>query len=202
MNTKAHWNKVYATRAAEAVSWYSPHLETSRAFIEHTNAGHAASILDAGGGQSTLGGYLLAQGYQKITILDISATAVEAARRRMGKNADSIQWIVDDVTLARLPEKAYDIWHDRAVFHFLVSPEQRAAYIRQAIHALKPRSHLILATFALEGSTRCNSYPGAGKGFSAARKHGNPAPDTLRPGTAIHVLPLSDLLRKAAQATE
>lgn len=156
MDMREHWEAVHATKAPQAVSWYRPHLETSLAFIEHTRTGLSASILDVGGGQSTLVDDLLASGYRNLTVLDISATALEAAKKRLSKDAAGIRWIADDVTLADLPAQAYDIWHDRAVFHFLTSEAQRSAYIRQAVRALKPGGHLILATFAANGPTQCS----------------------------------------------
>ena len=156
MYTKAHWDLVHSTRAPDTVSWYRPHLDTSLALIEHAGAGPSASIIDIGGGQSTLVSDLLARGYQNLTVLDISAAAIEKARERFGESADRIRWIAADVTQADLPASTYDIWHDRAVFHFLTSQAQRAAYVQQAVRSLKPGGHLILATFASNGPTRCS----------------------------------------------
>lgn len=156
MYTKAHWDLVHSTRAPDTVSWYRPHLDTSLALIEHAGAGPSASIIDIGGGQSTLVSDLLARGYQNLTVLDISAAAIEKARERFGESADRIRWIAADVTQADLPANTYDIWHDRAVFHFLTSQAQRAAYVQQAVRSLKPGGHLILATFASNGPTRCS----------------------------------------------
>jgi ubiquinone/menaquinone biosynthesis C-methylase UbiE len=156
MYTKAHWDLVHSTKAPDTVSWYRPHLETSLALIEHAGAGPSASIIDIGGGQSTLVSDLLARGYQNLTALDISAAAIEKARERFGDSADRIRLIAADVTQADLPANTYDIWHDRAVFHFLTSQAQRAAYVQQAVRSLKPGGHLILATFASNGPTRCS----------------------------------------------
>ena len=156
MYTKAHWDLVHNTKAPDTVSWYRPHLDTSLALIEHAGAGPSASIIDIGGGQSTLVSDLLARGYQNLTVLDISAAAIEKARERFGESADRIRWIAADVTQADLTANSYDIWHDRAVFHFLTSQAQRAAYVQQAVRSLKPGGHLILATFASNGPTRCS----------------------------------------------
>src|SRR5215475_8292333 len=151
MDAKSHWEAVYGAKGAHAVSWYRPHLEMSLAFIKRAGPGPSAAIVDVGGGESTLADDLLAQGYENLTVFDISATALEETKKRLGANADRIRWIAGDVTEAELPQHAYDIWHDRAVFHFLTSPTQRAAYVWQASMAVKPGGHLIIATFAASG---------------------------------------------------
>src|SRR5277367_5943824 len=156
MDLKTHWEAVHSAIAPHAASWYRPHLETSLVLIERASAGPSASIIDVGGGQSTLACDLLERGYQNLTILDISATALEKERRRLSETADRIRWIAADVTLAELPAHAYDIWHDRAVFHFLTAEAQRSAYVQQAIRSIRPGGHLILATFASNGPARCS----------------------------------------------
>lgn len=156
MDSKAHWDLVHSTEDPDAVSWYRPHLETSLALIEHAGAEPSASIIDIGGGQSTLASDLLARGYEYLTVLDISATAIEKAKERLGENVARIRWIAGDVTQVELPNHAYDIWHDRAVFHFLTSEAQRSAYVQQAAKSLKPGGNIILATFASDGPTQCS----------------------------------------------
>jgi 2-polyprenyl-3-methyl-5-hydroxy-6-metoxy-1,4-benzoquinol methylase len=156
VDTKTHWEKVYATKAPEAVSWYRPHLETSLALIERTTAGHSASIIDVGGGESTLVDDLFARGYGNITVLDVSQTAIDVTKKRLGLAAEEIHWLVADVTDAQLERGAYDVWHDRAVFHFLTRSEHRAAYVRQVGHAVKPGGHVIVSTFGPEGPTKCS----------------------------------------------
>ncbi|HYK36082.1 class I SAM-dependent methyltransferase [Alloacidobacterium sp.] len=156
MDLKAYWETVHETKAQDAVSWYRAHLEMSLALIERADVEPSASIIDVGGGQSTLVDDLFARGHKNLTVLDISATALEAAKKRLGENAASIHWIAADVTQAKLPEHAYDIWHDRAVFHFLTSETHRSAYVRQAARLLKSGGHLILATFAARGPARCS----------------------------------------------
>ncbi len=155
MNTKAHWEAVYRAKAPEAVSWYRPHLERSLALIEHSGDPFA-SVIDIGGGQSTLVDDLLARGFHNLTILDISEAALEVTKQRLGEKARHIRWIAGDVTQIELPAHTYDIWHDRAAFHFLTSEMQRAAYVQQAIRAIRPGGHLILGTFAVNGPSRCN----------------------------------------------
>lgn len=157
MGLKEHWEAIHSTKASDySLSWYRPNLEMSLALIDRTGAGTLASIIDVGGGQSTLVDDLFARGYRELTILDISANALEAAKKRLGENAVCIRWITADITQAALPEHTYDIWHDRAVFHFLTSEVDRATYVRQAARSLKLGGHLILVTFAANGPARCS----------------------------------------------
>lgn len=156
MDARSHWEKVYATKSPESVSWYRPHLERSLALIERAAGGREASIIDVGGGESTLVDDLLARGYCNITVLDISPTAVEVTQRRLGSAAAQVHWLIADATEVQLQPGAYDVWHDRAVFHFLTSGEQRAAYIRQVARAVKPGGHVIVSTFGPEGPIKCS----------------------------------------------
>ncbi len=156
MDTKAHWEKVYSTKAAEAVSWYCAHLDTSLALIERAATRYSSSIIDVGGGESTLVDDLLARSYENITVLDVSQTAIDVTKKRLGLTAEQIHWLVADVTDAQLERGAYDVWHDRAVFHFLTASEHRAAYVRQVGHAVKPGGHVIVSTFGPEGPTKCS----------------------------------------------
>ena len=158
MSTRTLWDKIYKAKSPEAVSWYRPHLETSLALIERAARGDSASIIDVGGGESTLVDDLLARGYQTITVLDISRTGISVTKRRLGLTRERVQWLVADVTEARLERGAYDVWHDRAVFHFLTSSEHRAAYVRQVAHAVKPGGHVIVSTFGPEGPTKCSGF--------------------------------------------
>jgi len=156
MDTKTHWEKIYSSKAPETVSWYRPHLETSLALIERAAQEKSASIIDVGGGESTLVDDLLARGYRNITILDISQVAIETTKTRLGPAAEQVHWLTADVTEATLEPSAYDVWHDRAVFHFLTAPEQRLAYVRQVARAVKPGGHVIVGAFGPEGPTRCS----------------------------------------------
>jgi 2-polyprenyl-3-methyl-5-hydroxy-6-metoxy-1,4-benzoquinol methylase len=156
MDTRTYWEKIYRTKAPETVSWYRSHLETSLNLIERAVGGHSASIIDVGGGESTLVDDLLARGYQNITVLDISQTAIDVTKKRLGLAAEQVQWLVADITEARLEPGAYDVWHDRAVFHFLTANEHRAAYVRQVGRAVKPGGHVIVSTFGPEGPRKCS----------------------------------------------
>jgi len=156
MDAKSHWETVYGTKAPDAVSWYRPHLETSLDLIERAANGYSASIIDVGGGESTLVDDLLAKGYENITVLDISQTAIDVSKMRLGAVAEQVHWVVADVTEAQLEPAGYDAWHDRAVFHFLTSCQQRVAYVRQVAHAVKRGGHVIVSTFGPEGPTKCS----------------------------------------------
>lgn len=159
MQTKDHWEGVYTTKPVNAVSWYQEHAEYSLRLIQGTGAGTDAHVIDIGGGASTLVDDLLAAGYSRLTVLDLSAAAIAAAQRRLGRLATRVEWLQADITTVVLPACAYDVWHDRAVFHFLTEADQRAAYVRAALRAVKPGGHLIVATFAEDGPTRCSGLP-------------------------------------------
>lgn len=156
MNAQEHWDRVYSTRAPDQVSWFQPHLETSLALIERVGDNRAASIIDVGGGASTLVDDLIARGYRHITVLDISRAAIDLARKRLRETSPSVQWLCADVTQAAFAARAYDVWHDRAVFHFLTTPDQRLGYVRNVISAVKPGGHVIVGAFGPEGPTKCS----------------------------------------------
>ena len=155
-DAKQHWEGVYRSKAPDAVSWYRPHLETSLALIERAAPEKSVSIIDVGGGESTLVDDLLTRGYVDITVLDISPTAIEVARRRLGAEAEHVHWLLADITEVQLEPNAYDVWHDRAVFHFLTAMRQRTAYIRQVARAVKPGGHVIVSTFGPQGPRTCS----------------------------------------------
>lgn len=156
MDAKTHWEKIYTTKAPDAVSWYRTHLETSLALIERAAEAHSVSIIDVGGGESTLVDDLLLRGYKNITVLDISQAAIDLTKRRLGSAAEQVHWLVGDITKIELEPLAYDFWHDRAVFHFLTTREQRIAYIKQVARSVKPGGHIIVSTFGPEGPTKCS----------------------------------------------
>jgi len=156
VDVKTHWEKVYTTNAPESFSWYREHLETSLALIERTAVGRSASIIDIGGGESTFVDDLLLRGYKNLTVLDVSQTAIEVTKKRLGSTAEQVRWLVDDILEIELGPRAYDLWHDRAVFHFLTTPERRLAYVRQVTRAVKPGGHVIVSTFGPEGPMKCS----------------------------------------------
>lgn len=156
VNTQAHWEHIYGTKAPDQVSWFRPHLETSLALIERAARDRSARIIDVGGGEATLVDDLIRGGYRHLTVLDISQNAVEFTKARLGHLAAGIEWIVADVTQADLPRHGYDVWHDRAVFHFLTADSQRAAYVEKVAQAVRPGGHVIIGTFGPEGPTKCS----------------------------------------------
>jgi SAM-dependent methyltransferase len=156
MDPQTHWENIYGKKSADKVSWYRPHLETSLELIGRAAPEFSASIIDIGGGESTLVDDLLIRGYQNISVLDISQTAVDVNRKRLGSASRGISWLVADIANAKLESSAYDVWHDRAVFHFLTELEERLAYVRQVAHAVKPGGHVIVSTFGPEGPTKCS----------------------------------------------
>lgn len=156
MSTETHWEKIYREKPPDSLSWYRAHLETSLQLIEEVAPAHSASIIDVGGGESTLVDDLVARGYQNITVLDISQTAIHATRKRLGPAAERVRWLTADITRAELEPDAYDVWHDRAVFHFLIETGQRTAYVRQVARAVRPGGHVLVSTFGPEGPEKCS----------------------------------------------
>jgi SAM-dependent methyltransferase len=156
MDARTHWERIYTTKAPDQVSWYRPHLETSLALIKRSALGPSSSIIDVGGGESTLVDDLLVGGFQNITVLDVSQAAVEATKQRLGQAAERVHWLVADITQAELEPHIYDVWHDRAVFHFLTAQEQRIAYVRQVARSVRPGGYVIVSTFGPEGPTKCS----------------------------------------------
>lgn len=159
MQSCEHWEEVYGERAPDAVSWYQPHVTRSLALIEATGPGPETAVIDVGGGASTLVDDLLARGLTDLTVLDLSQTALDAARTRLGKAGEAVIWLQGDITSLTLEADRYDLWHDRAVFHFLTDAADRRVYLANLERALKPGGHLIMATFAEDGPEQCSGLP-------------------------------------------
>jgi 2-polyprenyl-3-methyl-5-hydroxy-6-metoxy-1,4-benzoquinol methylase len=156
MKTQEHWEQIYRTKAPDQLSWYSPRLSASLELIERASVSRKAAVIDVGGGESTLVDDLLARGYQNITLLDISQEAIDANKKRLGKEAERVHWLTADITEVELEPERFDVWHDRAVFHFLTASNDRVAYVRQVVKAVKHGGHVIVSTFGPEGPTRCS----------------------------------------------
>ena len=150
-----HWDNVYATKGEAEVSWFQNSPAISIEMIRAANPDRDADIIDIGGGASRLADALLQDEYRNLTVLDLSANALEAAKKRIGAAAPAVDWIVADVTTWR-PVKAYDVWHDRAAFHFLTDPRDRAAYVERLRSAVAADGHVIIATFAPDGPQTCS----------------------------------------------
>jgi hypothetical protein len=153
-----HWNQVYRTKAPDSVSWYQPTPEPSLRALDELRLPVTAALVDVGGGASSLVDRLLERGWSDLTVVDIAAPALDVTKARLGPMADRVRWEVADVT-AWYPSRAYDVWHDRAVFHFLTEPDQRAAYRRALGAGTGPGSFVIVATFAPDGPERCSGLP-------------------------------------------
>ena len=156
MDARQHWERVYRTKLPQQVSWYAPHLDVSVRLIQNAAPNQSAAIIDVGGGEATLVDDLLDRGYRDLSVLDLSATALRVARDRLGERAKDVDWLCGDVTSFPFACHRYDVWHDRAVFHFLTVASDRAAYVRQVAWAVKPGGHVIVATFGPEGPAKCS----------------------------------------------
>lgn len=152
-DNKNHWENIYETKNPDQVSWTQKKPQTSLDFIHSFGLGKEAKIIDIGGGDSNLVDFLLEEGYKNITVLDISAKALEKAQQRLGNNADKVKWLVTDITAFK-PAETYDIWHDRAAFHFLTTPEQISTYIDIARKSIT--GYLVLGTFSKNGPAKCS----------------------------------------------
>lgn len=159
MTRKDHWEQVYSTRLTEKLGWYEPHLKTSLRWIKELSLAADAPIIDVGGGASTLVDDLLETGYRSITVLDISGKALSSVKARLGRAAERVTWLDGDVTSIDLPARHYALWHDRAVFHFLIEVEQKRKYIDNLLKALRPEGDLIIGTFAPEAPPQCSGLP-------------------------------------------
>lgn len=155
MDRRQHWDRIYESKSSDEPSWYQAHPLTSLRLIASTGVGKDARIIDAGGGDSLLVDRLLDQGFRDVTVIDVSTHALQRARERLGGRARRVDWICGDV-LEFHPAETFDVWHDRAVFHFLTDAIDRAAYVRAVLKALKPGGHLIIATFGLEAPPKCS----------------------------------------------
>ncbi len=150
---KAHWENVYQTKGPEQVSWTQAVPQTSLDFIHSFNLPKTAAIIDIGGGDSNLVDHLLTEGFENITVLDISAAAIEKAKARLGNKAEKVTWIVSDINDFN-PATTYDVWHDRAAFHFLTNTEQIANYVALVTKAVT--GYLVMATFSENGPKKCS----------------------------------------------
>ena len=152
---KKHWGDVYQDKSSSDLSWYQKEPKLSLELIRSTNAASNDAIIDVGAGTSVLVDYLKKEHYTNLTVLDISENAIAIAKKRLGKSAKSINWIVSDITKFDVFQK-FSLWHDRALFHFLTDPSDRGIYVKALINAVRPEGHLIIATFAIGGPKKCS----------------------------------------------
>jgi SAM-dependent methyltransferase len=156
VSKQEHWNAIYADRTPDGVSWYRPHLDRSVAYVESSGLSHEAAVIDIGGGASTFVDDLVDRGYSDVTVLDLSESALAVAQARLEGRASRVDWVCADVTDADLPRNAYDFWHDRAVFHFLCSRDDRLRYVEAVRGSLRPGGHVVIATFGPNGPEECS----------------------------------------------
>jgi SAM-dependent methyltransferase len=180
--SKSHWEQVYGSKAPDAVSWYAPHLDESLGYIRQAGVAADAAIIDVGGGEATLVDDLLDAGYRNVTVLDISGRALEVCRERLAG-------LAADVLAHDFAPRSVDVWHDRAVFHFLTEPAQRQRYVEQVLRALKPGGYAIVGTFGPQGPTQCSGLPVARYSSQALHgEFGNPF-QLLGHSTSVHTTP-------------
>ena len=151
-----HWENVYRSKNFDAVSWYAPHLGESLRLIEQLYPDKTAAIADVGAGESNLVDDLLHRHYLDLSVLDISEAAIEFTKRRLGAKAQQVNWHVGDITRYNFGEKKFDLWHDRAVFHFLTDPAARQAYVDLVRSSVKPGGYVLMATFGPNGPLKCS----------------------------------------------
>ncbi len=156
MQTSKHWEDVYRNKRFDAVSWYAPHLGESLRLMEHLCPDKTAAIVDIGGGESTLVDDLLQRRYLDVSVLDISATAIDFTKQRLGAKAQQVSWHVGDITQYDFGSKRFDLWHDRAVFHFLTDPAARPRYVDLVRRVVKPGGYVLMATFGPNGPLKCS----------------------------------------------
>lgn len=154
-NRKTHWENIYQTKELKDVSWYQPTPETSLDFFKQFNVPTTAKVIDVGGGDSFLVDHLLDLGYQDISVLDISAAAIDRAKQRLGDKAKKVNWIVADVATFK-PTQQYDFWHDRAAFHFLTEEKEISHYLQVAQESMKAAGILVIGTFSEQGPKKCS----------------------------------------------
>lgn len=154
-NQKQHWDSIYKKNKPDELSWYQDYPQLSLKLIGKTGVGLDAEIIDIGGGTSKLIGILVDQGFRKLTVLDISSESIEKAKSQFGDKSKQITWIEEDITSFN-PPHSFDIWHDRAVFHFLTNINDRKKYIESVIRAVNSGGHMIISTFGLEGPPKCS----------------------------------------------
>jgi SAM-dependent methyltransferase len=157
-NAKQHWEQIYGTRSPDEVSWYQADPRSSLRLVDDADIGRDDPLIDVGGGASTLVDHLLEAGYARLAVLDISAAALDRARRRLGERARLVEWLEADITEFTAPHP-FRLWHDRAVFHFLTDPEDQRRYVDNLDVTLLPGGHLIMATFAVGGPEKCSGLP-------------------------------------------
>jgi SAM-dependent methyltransferase len=186
---QAHWDNVYRTKREDEVSWFQASPTISLDLVHSTGIGRDASIIDIGGGASRLVDALLEEGFANLSVLDLSDQSMAKARARLGARAAGVTWIAADVTTWQ-PTGTYDLWHDRAAFHFLTAPDDRAAYADRVLRAVRPSGHVIIGTFAPDGPERCSGLPVARHDAESIRAVLGPAFELIETRRHDHQTPM------------
>ena len=189
MDLKTHWEQAYAMRSPEQLGWYRPHLESSLALIAAVGLRKDQPLIDVGGGASTLVDDLLALGYERIAVADLSDAALERARRRLGDRAEAVTWMSADMLTAELPAGHYALWHDRAVFHFLTDADDRAAYLGRLRHALAPGGQAVFGVSSPEAPPRCSGLEVRRYTAEALQQEVGPGFDLAEQQHELHATP-------------
>jgi len=184
-----HWQAVYRDKAEQQTSWFRPHLDTSLRFIDELGLPADAPMIDVGGGRSTLVDDLLERGFTDITVLDLSDTAMAQSRERLGERAAMVHWLAGDITEVELPAARFALWHDRAVFHFLVEHDMQQRYVDLATRAVREGGYMVLATFAEDGPERCSGLPVARYDADLLAARFAPHFECVNAGSDVHRTP-------------
>jgi SAM-dependent methyltransferase len=191
---QAHWENVYRSKSEKEVSWFETSPAVSLDLIARLGVPPQAAIIDIGGGASRLVDHLLERGFSRVTVLDISETALAASRARLGSRAAGVQWLVADATKWE-PRQTYDLWHDRAAFHFLTEAQDRDAYVERLRRAVVPGGHVIIGTFAPDGPARCSGLPVARHDAGSLAAALGPGFDLVETRRHEHVTPSGGVQR-------
>lgn len=159
MSRQEHWEQVYSSKPTDRLGWYKPRLQTSLDWITSLALDPEEPIIDVGGGASTLVDDLLGRGYTDVTVLDLAGPALDLIKTRLGEQSSAVTWLCGDITEIELEENAFQLWHDRAVFHFLTEPDDRGRYLANLKRALRPGGYLVIGTFAPEAPPKCSGLP-------------------------------------------
>lgn len=189
MSRREHWEQVYSGKPPDQLGWYKPRLQTSLDWISDLSLDANAPIIDVGGGASTLVDDLLERGYSAITVLDLAAPALDLIKARLGAKGAAVNWLCGDVTQVELAENVFELWHDRAVFHFLTEADDRERYRENLCKALRPGGHVIIGTFAPEAPPRCSGLPVQRYDLERLRETLGDAFELRRQQKEMHVTP-------------
>ena len=189
LDLRSHWNSIYRTNEPHAFSWYQAEARLSLELIRRVARDADSQILDVGGGASTLVDGLLVAGYTNVAVLDLSPAALDQARSRLGASATRVRWIDADILSAELLGQSVDVWHDRAVFHFLTDARDRQRYVAQARRAVRPGGHMLVATFAEDGPARCSGLEVVRYAPEALHHEFGPDFRLLESAREIHITP-------------